>query len=318
MVQKEILETLKKFGLNEYEARAYVSLVLMGPSKAGDISKNSDVPQSKIYEVLEQLTYKQLVEVLGGRPLEFKAVLPEIALKNMLNNKEKEIGDLKSDIKILSNSLKPAGGGNTIVGGIWSIKSKTRDEFFNKTIEMFGRAREYAYAVTRDFSRPPRLADIVKKCIRKGVKIKIIGMEAVNSISYHRAKWYRKDGAEIKFFETKVHPRIVVIDGKEVLMRLDNDTKKETDFQFNSIWSQDPSLVKVIDFYVKNLWDTAKAIDLRKIPEEEEQVAEGDYEEMGKAMTAFIRNLLITQKFSPNEIVFKTVSEKDENDVEVS
>jgi len=317
MVQKEILEILRRFGLSDYESRAYVSLVLMGPSKAGDISKSSDVPQSKIYEVLEQLTYKQLVEVLGGRPLEFKAVLPEVALRNILSNREKEIGDLKNNIKILSSSLKPASGDSTIVGGIWSIKSKTRDEFFNKTIEMFDRAKEYAYAVTRDFSRPPRLAESVKKCIRRGVKVKVIGMEAINKISYYRAKWYKRDGAEIKFFETKIHPRIVVIDGKEVLMRLDNDIRKETDFQFNSIWSQDPSLVKVIDVYVKNLWSTAKTIDLRKMPEAEGEFEEGNYEEMGKAMTAFVRGIMV-QRFPNTGIVFKSVSEQDENDAELS
>jgi len=316
MVQKEILEILRKFGLSDYESRAYVSLVLMGHSKASDISKNSDVPQSKIYEVLEQLTFKQLVEVLGGRPLEFKPVMPEVALKNMLSSKEMEIGSLKNDVKILSAALKPAGGGNAILGGIWSIRSKTRDEFFDKTIEMFERAKEYAFAVTRDFSRPPRLAEIVKKCIRRGVKVKIIGMEAINNVSYHRAKWYRKDGAEIKFFETKVHPRIVVIDGKEILLRLDSDTRKETDFQFNSIWSQDPSLVKVIDVYVKNLWNTAKAIDLRKVPAEAAAEDEG-CEEMGRNMTAFVKSML-AQKFSLKGIIFRAVAGQDEDNVELS
>jgi len=314
MVQKEVLETLRKFGLNDYESKAYMSLVLMGPSKAGDISKNSDVPQSKIYEVLEQLTFKQLVEVLGGRPLEFKAVLPEIALQNMLSNKEKEIGDLKNNIKFLSSSLKPASE-SAVLGGIWSVKSKNRDEFFNKTVEMFSRAREYAFAVTRDFSRPPRLAEVVKRCLKRGVKVKIIGMEAINDISYHRAKWYKKDGAEIRFFETQIHPRIVVVDGKEILMRLDNEPRKETDFQFNSIWSQDPSLVKVIDAYVKNIWGTAKTIDLRKVPESDTFVDES-YEEVGKEMTSFADSIF-AQKFSPSGIISKAI-EKDEDNVELS
>jgi len=313
MVQKEVLDILRKFGLNDYESKAYMSLVLMGPSKAGDISRNSDVPQSKIYEVLEQLTFKQLVEVLGGRPLEFKAVLPEVALRNILSSKEKEMGELKDSIKFLSSSLKPATE-SAVLGGIWSVKSKTRDEFFNKTTEMFSRAREYAFAVTRDFSRPSRLAEAIKKCVRRGVKVKILGMEAINDISYHRAKWYKKDGAEIKFFETQIHPRIVVVDGKEILMRLDNDSKKETDFQFNSIWSQDPSLVKVIDVYVKNMWNTAKTIDLRKVPET--SFADEGYDDVGKEMTAFASSIF-TQKFSPYGIISKAI-EKDEDNVELS
>jgi hypothetical protein len=180
---------------------------------------------------------------------------------------------------------------------------------------MFERAKEYIYAVTRDFSRPPRLAEVVKKSVRRGVKVKIVGMEAINNISYHRAKWYKRDGAEIKFFETKIHPRIALVDGKEILLRLDSDPKRETDFQFNSIWSQDPSLVKVIDVYVKNLWNTAKTIDLRKMPEA--GVAEEEsYDEM-RNMTAFV-NSIITQKFSPTGIISKTIEEQDEDNVELS
>ena len=69
----------------------------------------------------------------------------------------------------------------------------------------------------------------------------------------------------MRVFETKMHPRIVLIDGKEVLLRLDYDPSKRSNFRFSALWSEDQSLVRVFDTYVKNLWKAAKPVDFRKI-----------------------------------------------------
>jgi len=263
MERSEVLEVLEKLGLNEYESRVYTSLVLLGPSKASEISNESEVPQSKIYDILEGLMNKQLVEVFEGRPKEFKAVGPEIAFRNFLEKEEKQLKELKLRMDSISSSLKPRR--EEITGGIWSIKGRKWAEFFNKTSEMLDRSEKYAYGVTRDYSLSAKLIEAVKACVRKGVKVKVIGMEIPNEVSYNRVKWYKDAGVEVRVFETKLHPRIVLIDGKEVLLRLDHDPTKRNRFGFNSIWSDDTSLVKVIDTYIKNLWKKAVPINLKKI-----------------------------------------------------
>ncbi|RLF60605.1 MAG: hypothetical protein DRN25_02295 [Thermoplasmata archaeon] len=50
-----IEEKFKIFGLNKYEARAYLTLVKEGVSSAKEISKFSGVPYSRIYDVLDSL-----------------------------------------------------------------------------------------------------------------------------------------------------------------------------------------------------------------------------------------------------------------------
>jgi len=264
MEREEILRTLISCGLSEYESKVYSSLVFLGPSKAGMISRESKVPQSKIYEVLDQLMNKQLVEVFDGRPKEFKAAEPEIALKNILEEKTKEIETLKSKVESMSNFLKPAKK-EEVLGGVWTIKGEKFKEFFNKTAEMLSRSEKYAYAITRNFSRSAPLAGAIKKCIKRGVKIRVMGIEKINEKNYYKALWYKEQGINLRFFDTKVHPRIIVVDGKEILLRLDYSPQKRNRFRFSSLWSEDISLVTVIDNYVKNVWKTAKPVDFRKI-----------------------------------------------------
>jgi sugar-specific transcriptional regulator TrmB len=75
-----IQKALETLGLTEYEAKAYVSLVEKGISTAGDLSALSEIPHSKIYEVLMRLEKRKFVETQKGRPILFKAVKPSTAV----------------------------------------------------------------------------------------------------------------------------------------------------------------------------------------------------------------------------------------------
>jgi len=262
----EIQQLLKKFGLTEYESKAYASLLLLGPSRAGALSSESKVPQSKIYNVLEDLMAKQLVEVFEGRPKEYRAVEPKSGLKNLADDMDQRVKFLRTKINDVNSFLKPQQE-KEILEGVWTQKGERWIEFFNRLADMFDKSQRYVFAITRDFTYTSRLREAVKRCKHRGVKLYIMGMGSINDANYYKAKWYNAHGIPLKIFETKIHPRILVIDGKEVSIRLDNSyepSKKR--FHFHSIWSADPSLVQVIDSYMKNLWSIAQPVDFKKIP----------------------------------------------------
>jgi len=265
MEKKEILDILSKFDMSDYEAKTYSTMVTLGPTKAGIISKESKVPQSKIYEVLDQLIEKQLVEFLGGRPKEFRAIPPQFALRTLIQNKERNVGELKNLVTQLNGFLKPNKSYEEVSEGIWVSKGRGFIEFFDKLSQMLDSSKKYVYAITRDFSYSPQLREAVKQCKKRRIDLKIMGMGVIDDTNYYRAKWYDVHGIKLKIFKTEVHPRIVVVDGKEVLIRLDHDPLKKR-FTFHSLWSEDPSLVQVFDVYMKNLWRIAEPVDFRKIP----------------------------------------------------
>lgn len=58
---ENLVQQLKKLEFNEYEAKAYVSLVKQGTVTAYQVSKDSGVPRARIYDVLNNLVEKGIV-----------------------------------------------------------------------------------------------------------------------------------------------------------------------------------------------------------------------------------------------------------------
>jgi sugar-specific transcriptional regulator TrmB len=263
MQKEEIVQTLQNFGLGEYESKVYVTLAFLGNAKAAEISSESNVPQSKIYETLESLIGKQLVEVFDGRPKEFRAMAPEFVLKGLVKEREEQLKELKERALTIRGLLRPVKK-DDIVEGVWVQKGEKYREVMNRLAELLDKAEEYVYAITRDFSYTSSYRQSILKCKRRGIKIHIIAMGKLSEENYYKVKWYLANGIALRVFDAKVHPRIMVVDGKEMSMRLDQNPLKHK-FGFHSIWSQDPSLVSMIDAYMKNMWKQASEVSLSKV-----------------------------------------------------
>ena len=99
----ELQKALEIMGLTEYEAKTYLSLIQRGASNAGNLSKMSDIPHSKIYEVLVRLEKKKLLEVQKGRPLFYKALKPSVALDGietkLKDTIQKELVQRRNDLE---------------------------------------------------------------------------------------------------------------------------------------------------------------------------------------------------------------------------
>jgi sugar-specific transcriptional regulator TrmB len=95
--EEEVLSMLNKFGLCEYEARMYFTLLTVGEAKARIITRKASVPASRAYNVLERLKAKGFVELTkADRPKEYKAEALEKVLKIAIKEKQKAIRCLKN------------------------------------------------------------------------------------------------------------------------------------------------------------------------------------------------------------------------------
>ena len=50
-----IIDTLQEIGLTEYQSRAYVAAVSLGTARLSALSDESDIPQQRIYDVVDVL-----------------------------------------------------------------------------------------------------------------------------------------------------------------------------------------------------------------------------------------------------------------------
>ena len=73
---ESIVEQLRRIGLTEYEAKAYVALLTVHLSTALTVSKKAGVPRTRIYAVLESLQTKGWIKIYSGVLLLFKAEEP--------------------------------------------------------------------------------------------------------------------------------------------------------------------------------------------------------------------------------------------------
>ena len=69
----KLVEVLKYFGLSEYEAKALLTLLSKGELTAKDIAELSGIPRTSVYDVMNLLESKGLVESYG-KPLRFRAI----------------------------------------------------------------------------------------------------------------------------------------------------------------------------------------------------------------------------------------------------
>ena len=101
----EVRTALSALGLTDYEIRTYVSLLEQGPLTALNISSESGIPYSRVYDVLKTLEKKQFVTAGKGRPTIYVAKSPDEATRALILKQSKQITDahIKCDI---------AGGGN--------------------------------------------------------------------------------------------------------------------------------------------------------------------------------------------------------------
>lgn len=84
---------LNQMGLSEYESRAYLAVLQSGLSTATEISDAADVPQSRVYDVLEDLEEKGFVTVQPGRPKKFGPIEPELAVNQYVEYKRDSFED---------------------------------------------------------------------------------------------------------------------------------------------------------------------------------------------------------------------------------
>ena len=102
----EVVEQLKIFGFGKYEASAYVSLVKNGVLTAPAISQAAGVPKGKVYDVVQRLVDKQLVEYCPGSPKRFKAAPPSFVFDRILAERKQKMDEMEKNVSAMKKVLE--------------------------------------------------------------------------------------------------------------------------------------------------------------------------------------------------------------------
>jgi sugar-specific transcriptional regulator TrmB len=162
---KDIHDNLQKLGLTQYESRAYAALLRSPKVTAYELAKESGIPPSKVYEVLERLRSKQLVGVVetGGSP-RYAPLDPREAVARYRRTYDDLLDGLEERLEGIYSSDKV---GN---GYVWNLQG--REAVMAKAVEMIEEAsEEILLAAWPD--QLPRLEVQLVAADDRGVKIAV-------------------------------------------------------------------------------------------------------------------------------------------------
>lgn len=126
------INDLLNVGLTEYESRAYLTLIRNGNLTATEISKNGNIPRTKIYFVLENLVKKGLAIRVPGKFKKYSVVQPENGFSRFFEELDNKKVFLESVIGSLNNLfLKQKAVSNTfnnieVLEGVEHIESRLK------------------------------------------------------------------------------------------------------------------------------------------------------------------------------------------------
>ncbi len=262
---------LTELGLTTYEEKCYITLLKSGTLPARDLSRFSEVPYGRIYEVLRSLESKGIVGSTGGRPQNFFAIPPDVAVNKLLENKTREIERLKRNADILINDLKriheqvsknelmwKVAIGETLFPAYFSFLKDTKYEFLGYM--------DVHEELTKDNFEflLERYRRIMTKLSNKDVKIRLlIGIET-KKMFYKVLNEFPKTlsflfQAEVRIISLLPYP-FSVIDNEKVVLKVLNPINP-SEF-LAAIYLRDSELAKSLSERFENLWETAEPIHL--------------------------------------------------------
>ena len=252
-ISDQVRRSLQEFELTDYEIRSYTSLLEIGPATASELSESSDVPYSKIYEVLGSLEKKGWIESEHGRPSKYYPKPPSVAMEIARSQRE---NSLKNSEDQVLKELQPLyeKKGVRERPDIWIVRGN-----FN----VLARIKETAEHVQKEIlaavpSIPDQVAEIliplVKSTVERGVKVQLMTMKTANSESIMKFS---------KFCEVRVREQMfgggIIADGREVILLLGQEGEEAVGL---AIWSDHIGLAKFAKNYFEYLWaDTESAKD---------------------------------------------------------
>ena len=132
-------KSLEKVGLTSYEIRAYTTLIKDGERNASEISQNSGVPYSKIYEILGTLEEKGWIGSDDSRPTKYFGKAPSNALETTKQNADTIFSENKN---VILSELIPLyeKSGTSERPDIWFISGAMN--IVSKIMEMVEHCRE--------------------------------------------------------------------------------------------------------------------------------------------------------------------------------
>jgi sugar-specific transcriptional regulator TrmB len=239
-------DKLRLFGLNKYEALAYVELVRRGVLTSKEISDFASIPYPRVYDVLTSLERKGWIVKEPGKPMRYRAVEPARVLKNVEMETRKKLEVAKEEI---INELKPLSEDSKKVG-VWIIRGK--EKILEKVMEMINSAEVslsllVPFIPADCFDELSSIGKIIESKAAHGVEVRVVAGEELGKIKI--------PGVKVRVCREKIG-WVAIKDEEEVFYA----SPYAEEAKGVGMWSDEPELVKIASVMFKYLWEGSEEL----------------------------------------------------------
>ncbi|PEB50825.1 TrmB family transcriptional regulator [Bacillus pseudomycoides] len=231
----EVMKELQKLGFSQYECKAYIGLLKHYPATGYEISKQTGVPRSMIYEVLGKLMDKGAVHLVPSEPVKYVPVSATELMDRMRKDFEKSFDFLDQKLNSLEQERQ--------VDVISHIR--TDERIIKEIRNMIERAEEELWISVWE-QQVTELESSIQRKEQEGVHIFSILFGAPNTkigTTFHH-NYMTPDVVKERMGG---HLTVIARDGKEVLIA--NFSDHGTSW---AVTTYDPALVLVATEYVRH------------------------------------------------------------------
>lgn len=186
-LQKEYLRvagTFEKFGLSEYESRAYLALVALGSGSANFVASVAQIPRTSAYKVMKSLEGKGFVKEKPGRPVSFTPTDPGELSRKLVEEVEASFAKVATLKDLLSERGVPQlvytiMGKERVLDKIGEMMDKSESSFVMSTPSIAEIRRKLGKRFANAVSRGVQVTLITSPFVKAPHGVKVIRRKAL-------------------------------------------------------------------------------------------------------------------------------------------
>jgi sugar-specific transcriptional regulator TrmB len=273
------MATLSGLGLSRYKARAYRALLEAGPTTAKELSRASDVPMGRIYDVLNSLETQSLARSqTASRPKKYVAVETDTALDRLLANKKRELEQQAEQyediVDELTEELETA---EPVQSQFWTAAVGS-EEWIELLVERLAAADDSLVVVAGSVSPQFDLGTVgdrvvaeLEDALDRGVDVSVLmAPDLVESLPQSVGERYTERLADHPAFSVRTAPELSgtfeLIDGVEVCIEVPNPLDPGEPFAMIDL--KDPEFAADVREMFDPRWEAAEPLSLSALAED--------------------------------------------------
>ncbi|MCR8928865.1 TrmB family transcriptional regulator [Priestia megaterium] len=232
----KLIDYLMEIGFSKNESKAYLSLLKQSPLTGYEISKQSGVPRSMIYQSINKLVSHGAINEVRSDPLTYTPVPPNEFIGRLRQEKEETFDYLQENLEQIQHPPE--------VHVIRHIQE--RSAVIERMNDLISKANQEVWLSVWD-SELHEIEPYTKKVTESNVRLYSLLFNCQPTDHFGRAFYHHPSTADIEEQRMNQRLTIVVCDDKEVMIAGFSEDMVPT-----AVHTQDPMLVLLAKEYIRH------------------------------------------------------------------